>query len=180
MPAFRYTAVKTSGETINGVLTAQTMDEVEEWLEQRNFTPIEIVPGVEEGKKGSGLVERINQRLARVTLEDKILFCRQVTTLFGAGIPVIRIFDTLGSQLKNPRLKAVVQQVKSDVEAGENLSDAFSKHRNIFDDLFINLIRVGEESGTLDRSFDYLATLYENEKDVRERIRAATRYPKIV
>ncbi len=180
MPIFSYSAVAPDGRVITGNLEGESMDEVEEWLTTRNLTPIEIVLGRPEKEGTSSLLAKINERLSTVTLEDKILLCRQITTLFGAGIPVIQVFDTLTKQLKNPRLKTIIETVKRDVEAGDGLSLAFSRHKKVFDDLFINLVRVGEESGTLEESFEYLSTLYENEKEVRERIKAATRYPKIV
>lgn len=180
MPIFSYSAVAPDGRVITGNLEGESMDEVEEWLATRNLTPIEIVLGRPEKEGTSSLLAKINERLSTVTLEDKILLCRQITTLFGAGIPVIQVFDTLTKQLKNPRLKTIIETVKRDVEAGDGLSLAFSRHKKVFDDLFINLVRVGEESGTLEESFEYLSTLYENEKEVRERIKAATRYPKIV
>ncbi len=180
MPIFSYSAVAPDGRVITGNLEGESMDEVEEWLATRNLTPIEIVLGRPEKEGTSSILAKLNERFSTVTLEDKILLCRQITTLFGAGIPVIQVFDTLTKQLKNPRLKTIIETVKRDVEAGDGLSLAFSRHKKVFDDLFINLVRVGEESGTLEESFEYLSNLYENEKEVRERIKAATRYPKIV
>ncbi len=180
MPLFRYSALDSSGAVVEGTYNADSVAQVEAWLEQRNMAPISIEVGEAEGSAGAGWWQRLQARFTPISLEDRILFCRQVGAMFGAGISILRIFETIVRQLKNPRLKGVVEEILEDVRRGDPLSEAFGRHRDIFDDLFINLVRVGEESGNLPLCFNYLAELYENEKATNERIKSATRYPKIV
>ena len=180
MPLFRYAAVNPAGSMVNGTRAGDTVADIEEWLLKNRMTPLDII--VAEGGEGqhAGFFRYLKERFSPVSLEDRILFCRQTSTLFDAGIPVLRIFETMKRQAEHPRLKGILEDVHDQVEAGSSLSDAFSRHRKVFDPLFINLVQVGEESGTLAQCFGYLAALYENEKEVRERIKTATRYPKIV
>ncbi len=178
MPVFRYSALDSAGSVVEGSHSAETVAEVEAWLQSRNMAPIEIEVG--EAKGGSGTWQRLQERFSPVTLEDRILLCRQIGAMFGAGISILQIFETIGRQVKNPRLKAVLGVIFDDIRRGESLSDSFARHGSIFDALFINLVKVGEESGNLPLCFNYLADLYENEKATTERIKSATRYPKIV
>jgi type II secretory pathway component PulF len=115
-----------------------------------------------------------------VTLDDLILFCRQIATMLAAGIPVLQSLRIMAKQITNQKLRTIITDLAVNIESGGNLSDAFAKYPKVFSPLFQNVIRTGEESGSLDRSFSYLAILHENEKDINERIKAATRYPKIV
>ncbi len=83
-------------------------------------------------------------------------------------------------QIQQPRLKEILKEISVKIEKGASLSESFGRYPQVFSPLFRNIVRIGEETGNLDRSFNYLALLYENEKSIRERIKMATRYPKIV
>jgi type II secretory pathway component PulF len=122
----------------------------------------------------------LRERLFGVTLEDKILFCRQLATLLTAGVSIIESFAILALQVSNPILKEVILSMSAEVESGASLSEAVSRQPKTFNVLFYNMVKVGEETGSLDRAFAYLASLHENEKAVKERVKSATRYPKIV
>ncbi len=125
-------------------------------------------------------IDQINRRLTRVKLSELIVFTRQFATLFSAGVPIDVILARLSEQTVSVRLKEVTAQIRKDVTGGMSLSEAFGKHRKIFSDLYINMLRVGEESGTLDIVLERLATILETELDTRNKIKTATRYPKMV
>jgi MSHA biogenesis protein MshG len=118
--------------------------------------------------------------LQAVSIDDRILFCRQLATLLTAGVDLLQSLTIITRQIQHPRLKEILAEISSSIEKGSSLSDSFAVYPKIFNPLFINIIRIGEESGGLDTSFQYLGELYENEKSIRERIKMATRYPKIV
>ncbi|MBU4117497.1 MAG: type II secretion system F family protein, partial [Proteobacteria bacterium] len=107
-------------------------------------------------------------------------FCRQLATLLAAGVSIIEAFAILALQVSNPILREIILSMTAEVESGASLSDAVSRQPKAFNVLFFNIVKVGEETGSLDKAFAYLATLYENEKAIKERIKSATRYPKIV
>ncbi|MEW6593280.1 MAG: type II secretion system F family protein [Thermodesulfobacteriota bacterium] len=182
MPPFRYEAINAGGKIVSGVFTAEAIPEVEAWLVKNGLSPIAIQITAEsktDAAAGTGALT-LRDRLLGVRIDDLILFCRQTATMLGAGVAILQSLKVMSQQVANPILKQAILDMIGSVESGASLSDAFARYPKIFNPLFYNVIRVGEETGTLDRSFEYLATLYENEKEVSERIKAATRYPKIV
>ena len=184
MPTFAWEAINAEGRILTGTLNADLLQDVERVLAKDGLSPINIVAtsvgeATTEGHSArpqAGLL----QRLTGVSLEDRILFCRQTATMLGAGVAILQALKIMARQTANPILRNIVSRVAEDIEGGANLSDAFGQFPREFDQLFQNILKVGEESGTLDVSFEYLARVFENEKEVREKIKAATRYPKIV
>ena len=100
--------------------------------------------------------------------------------MLGAGVAILQALRIMSRQATKPIIATILTDVADRIEEGANLSDSFALHPRFTSPLFFNIVRVGEETGTLDKSFSYLAQLYENEKEVNERVKAATRYPKIV
>lgn len=181
MPSFRYEAINASGKIVGGIFTAEAIPDVEAWLAKNGLSPIaiQLTTETQAATADSGTIN-LRDRLLGVRLDDLILFCRQTATMLGAGVAILQSLKVMSQQVANPILKEAILDMISGVESGASLSDAFARYPKIFNPLFYNIIRVGEETGTLDRSFGYLANLYENEKEITERIKAATRYPKIV
>jgi type II secretory pathway component PulF len=180
MPVFHYEAINAAGKITTGKFTGEIISEAEQWLFKNGFSPISIQIAAEESERdGIGKIS-FKERLMGVTLDDLILFCRQIATMLAAGIPVLQSLRIMAKQITNQKLRTIITDLAVNIESGGNLSDAFAKYPKVFSPLFQNVIRTGEESGSLDRSFSYLAILHENEKDINERIKAATRYPKIV
>ncbi len=183
MALFSYEAINATGKTQTGTFTAELSQEVERWLLEKGLSPIsirmvaeKIGPDYEQHETKISLLDKISG----VKIEDRILFCRQIATMLDAGVPVLQSLKILRQQVTNPILKQIIADIATNVEQGASLSDSFAQFPKIFGQLFQNVIKIGEESGNLDNSFSYLALLYENEKDVKERIKSATRYPKIV
>jgi type II secretory pathway component PulF len=116
----------------------------------------------------------------RVRPHDLIVFSRQMATLMGAGIPFIQSLTTMEKQTGNPRLRAAIVDVRRDVEAGASFSDALAKHPEIFNTLYISMIRAGEAAGILDEILNRLAALTEHDAETRARVKSAVRYPLIV
>jgi MSHA biogenesis protein MshG len=174
VPAYKYKARDKSGKAINGVMEAAGYQMVAGKLDGLGYIPIFI-----EKKKDIISLDFL-QRYRGVSLEDLILFSRQLSTLFGAGVPLLDALHVLAEQTENRRMKAAIEGAKGDIEGGSTFSDALSKHPRIFSQLYISMIRTGEATGLLDAVLDRLASLAEHEKDTRARIKAATRYPKIV
>jgi len=182
MAQFFYRAIQADGADLSGSHSAATVQEVEEWLHRQGCHPVEITIS---STSGDGSEERIAspgfwQKLKGISLDDRILLCRQVATMLSAGIPILQALKIMGRQTSNPVIRTILADVADRIEEGANLSDSFAIYPRFSSPLFFNIVKVGEETGTLDQSFQYLAELYENEKEVSERIKAATRYPKIV
>jgi type II secretory pathway component PulF len=149
---------------------------VADQLDNRGYLTVSI----EEEKNPLSFNFSFNFLDRSFSIEDLILFSRQLSTQVNAGIPLIDGLNALSEQAENKRMKEVINIIRSDIESGSSLSDALAVHPKVFSSLYINMIRAGETAGILDEILDRLATLNEYEKDIRARIKAATRYPKIV
>lgn len=185
MAAFRYEAINSAGRMVGGTHIAEMVSEVEEWLVKNGLSPVSIHILSEQAAEAIPLSQApsrpsLGERLFGVSLEDRILFCRQLSTLLAAGVNIVEALSTLASQVENPVLRDIILAMGGEIENGASLGDTVELFPKAFSPLFRNMVRVGEETGSLDRAFAYLAALFENEKIIRERIKSATRYPKIV
>ncbi len=178
MPVYQYRARDKAGGLFTGEIEAGSFDAVAAQIDQLGYIPVQI-----DEKKAdilAGAREYLDSILNGVSLDDQIIFTRQLSTLVAAGMPFITSFDALADQTENKRLKEIILQVRNDVESGSSISDAFAKHPAVFNELYVNMVRAGEVGGVLDEMLDRLARLSEHEAETRARISAATRYPIIV
>jgi len=181
MPGFHYEAMNQKGEVITGFFTAETVAGVEDRLAQSGLSPLKVqICSNQEGAATTLNLPTLMERLHGIKIDDLILFCRQLSTMLAAGIVILQALRIIGRQAQNVLLRIAALDIADRVEGGTKLSDAFAVHHKIFTPLFFNMVRVGEETGSLDRSFDYLSKLNENEKSIQTKIKAATSYPKIV
>jgi MSHA biogenesis protein MshG len=116
----------------------------------------------------------------KVEIDELIVFCRQMYALTKAGIPLIRTMRGLADTTKSARLSAVLDDLTDRLEGGVTMATAMQAHRDVFSDLFIAMIHVGENTGQLDESFKRLSSIMELERDTRRRLKQATRYPTFV
>ncbi len=179
MTAYRYKARDQSGSLMTGVVECSGREAAALQLDQLGYLPIRI----EEQSAGfdwRASLQALNDLTVRVTDEDLIILTRQMATLIDAGLSFVTVFDALIEQTANPKLKAILIQVRHDVEGGMFFSDALAKHPSVFDHLYVSMVRAGEAAGVLDEMLDRLALLAEHDAETRARIQSATRYPKIV
>ncbi|MCG8426163.1 MAG: type II secretion system F family protein, partial [Chromatiales bacterium] len=116
----------------------------------------------------------------KVRLDELIMLCRQFYTLQKAGVPVLRGLNSLAQTSRNPTLSSALQSVSEDIQSGREFHLALARFPDIFSQLFVSLVRVGQNTGRLDETFQQLAGHLELEKLTRDRIKSATRYPLIV
>jgi type IV pilus assembly protein PilC len=139
----------------------------------QGFTPLDIKESNENGSFFGRLT-------GRITTKDRIVFTRQLATLIGAGLPLSQSLHTVMEQTENKRLQAVVEEIVASVEGGKSLSESFSKHPDVFDNVFLALISAGEASGTLDDSLKRVAAQQEKDAATMSKIKGALTYPLIV
>ena len=108
---------------------------------------------------------------------DIAIFARQLTTMMRAGVPMIQAFEIVGRGHENPSMQDLILAIKADVEGGINLADALEKHPLHFDDLFVKLVRAGEQSGALENLLDKIATYKEKNEALKGKIKKAMFYP---
>ncbi len=175
MPVYKYKARDRFGTLLTGTVETTGAEAVAGQLDGLGYVPVFI-----EEEKGSSGSSSALEYFRMITPQDMIIFSRQLATLINAGLPFITSFDALVEQTENPKLKKVITQVRRDVEGGMAFSDALARHPKVFSDMYVNMIRAGETGGVLDEILERLARLAEHEAETRARIKAATRYPKIV
>jgi type II secretory pathway component PulF len=181
MPSFEYRARDRVGAAITGVLDAPGMDIARIRLGEMGYIPVSLKEGRSKSRsKGAGKGFNITIIKPRVRTKDIIVFNRQLATLFAAGIPLLRAIQALAEQMENVTFKEVLGAIAGDIQEGLAFSEALAKHPNVFSELFIAMIKAGEASGTMDNILMRLADLAEHDAATKAKIKAATRYPKIV
>jgi type II secretory pathway component PulF len=119
-------------------------------------------------------------RWQKVKLEEIIIFSQQLSTLYKAGLPLLGGLDSITLQVKNKKFRMILEQVRKQIEGGSTLHGAMSNYPEVFSKVYINMVRAGETSGMLGESLDRFISLSDREIRTRQRVKEATRYPKIV
>ncbi|NLI76688.1 MAG: type II secretion system F family protein [Candidatus Riflebacteria bacterium] len=132
------------------------------------------------GEEERSLLSYLNPFYGRVTVSQLLLFTKYFATLNKAGIPVLRTLATLARQISNPRFRHIIFRMRDEVEGGLPLNMAFRKNEDIFGLLYVNLVRVGEESGRLFNVLDRLSQLLDRQLKLRRRVLSAMTYPAII
>lgn len=181
MPVFQYTGRNNQGQPVNGNLEANSADAAASQLLNTGITPIEIssVKKDTENKENSSLNIDFSKN-KKPSLDDLTLFSRQMYTLMHAGVPIIRAISGLAENTRNNILKNALISVRTEIEGGHELSTALAQHPEIFSHLFISMVQVGENTGNLDDVFLQISGYLEREKETRNQIKSAMRYPTFV
>lgn len=174
MKKFAYEARdQSSGKIVKATVQADTESAAARLLTEQGFNPLSI-------KEVGESTSFIGKLTGRITTKDKIVFTRQLATLIGAGLPLSQSLRTIIDQTENKQLQGIAQDILTSVEGGRSLTDAFSKHKNVFGAIFIALVSAGEASGTLDKSLQRVAAQQEKDAAVMSKIKGALTYPIIV
>jgi MSHA biogenesis protein MshG len=179
MPLFQYKGRNQRGEAVRGHLEAVSPDAVALQLMNSGVIPVDI--GVAQARED--VFAALKARLAantRITLTDLSLFSRQMYTLLKAGVPIMQALRGLRDSAQNPALARVIISIGESLDTGLDLTSALRRHPQVFSPLYVNLVQVGETTGSLQEVFLQLAIYLEREKDTRDRIKSATRYPVFV
>jgi len=175
MPLYHYRAKDRQGRSIAATIEADDIRTAAKILRDKGYFISELkepgkglqaeitVPGLERGPG----------------LKDIAIFSRQLATMLSAGLPIVQAIAILERQTENRAFQKLLKEIRSDVEGGSSFSDALTKHK-VFSRLYVNLVRAGETSGTLDGVLDRLATFLEKDLELRGKIKSAMTYPVIV
>ncbi len=174
MPNYFYVAKSLDGEDKTGVLEAIDESRLAQSLKKEGM--ILITADLREGKKEKGF----QMPFSGVSLTDKIMITKNLGIMFAAGLSLVKSFDILASQAKKPKLKKAMIEIKDKISTGENFSDVLKGYPNIFSELFVNMIKVGEESGNLEEVFSILTLQLEKEHALKAKITNAMIYPSII
>ena len=161
---FTWVGQDKSGKTVRGEMRASGEAQVNATLRRQGIKIVEV----KKQKLGGG---------SSITDKDITLFTRQLATMMKSGVPLLQAFDIVSKGHSNPRVSRLLIDIKTEVETGSSLKQAFEKHPLYFDALFCNLIGAGEAAGILDSLLDRLATYKEKILAIKSKIKAALFYP---
>lgn len=178
MALFRYKARNNRGDSVAGEIEAGSADAVATQLVNSGVTPVDI-RRVRENRDFLSELEGLLSN-TKPTLDDLILFCRQMYTLSRSGVPIIRALTGLSETTNNRNLSSAIARIRRNIEGGHELSVAMGMESAIFNNLIVSIVRVGETTGRLDEAFLQLSQYLEMERDTRSRIKMAIRYPSFV
>lgn len=174
MATFRYVAKDQNAKTLNGKIVAESQAAVVDELRKRKL----IIISVAEAKESSFKMMSFGGK--KVKEDDLVIFARQLATLVDSGVPLLQGLDALEEQITHPYFKSVISSVKDDIEVGSSLSGAFAKHPNVFDVLFVNMVKAGEAGGMLSVILDRVASYKEKTLKLKRKVKAAMVYPIVV
>lgn len=195
MATFDYTGRNPAGAAIRGRMEAASSAGVAAELAGKGIVPLRIapvgagsagavgatVPTGEAGELPALFAEVVRWWNARqISLSDVIMFCRQMSTLIRAGVPITRGLRGLAETMRNPEFGRILHEVADEIERGHELAGILQRHPRLFSNLFVAVVHIGETSGKLDDAFDRLHTYLSLEEETRRRVKSAMRYPTMV
>jgi general secretion pathway protein F len=177
MPVYEYAGLDSSGKTLKGILDADSTVAARQKLRASGVFPVEVKETLFRPKGGPSDTLSLFAFFQRVKPGEVYAITRQLSTLLGAGVPLVASLDSLISQKSSPLLKKIIAQIKESVNQGNSLAFSLSHHPKIFSNFYINMVRSGEASGSLDIVLAHLAEFGENQQALRGRFKAALAYP---
>ncbi len=174
MPTFSYKAKTSTGQTVSGVLTAESQQAVMRMLDDRALFPLYVAEGGQAEKSA------FTGRRKRLSLRVLTAFYSQLSDLLRAGVPVLRAIDVLARQESNPLLTEILREVHNDVSSGSTLADAMLKHPSAFNSLAVAMVRAGEQGGFLEDVLQRIAIFTERQDELRNKLIGSMIYPCIL
>lgn len=174
MRTFLYTAVDNEGNAESGFLEAIDEKQAAEFLRGRGL----LVTSIEVKREFNPF--RTISKLRGVPLSEKVIFTRQLSTMLGSGIHITQSLEILQRQSKNRMLAAALQDIGRQVDGGASLHQALSSHPEVFDKLYLSLVKAGEASGNLDEILSRLADTLFAESQFKSKVKGAMIYPALI
>jgi type IV pilus assembly protein PilC len=172
---FVYRALDRSGASMTGEIAGDSKAAVAAQLRLRGLTVVDV-----DRKQQAPTVEEMLDRYRRLKARDLTVLARQLATMVSSGLSLLRSLYVLEEQTQTPKLRRIIVEVRGDVEAGLSLSQALAKHPAAFNDLFVSMVRAGEEGGNLEEVLERIAIQLEKDDSLRRTVRAAMVYPLLI
>jgi type IV pilus assembly protein PilC len=173
MAVFVWKGRTLAGEAQTGEIESGRQEEALELLRKKRILVTSLRP-----KSAGASMPRFGG--PGVSTKDLAIFTRQFATMISAGLPLVQCLDILAKQASKPSFGKIISETTREVEAGATLSDALGKHKNVFDDLFRNMVAAGEAGGVLDEILMRLATYIEKADALKRKVQSALVYPAVV
>ena len=180
MPTYLYIAKTKKGENKAGALEAINKHELAAILRQQDLVLISAETTAQKEKAGRFNLKDFLQRIGRISLVEKMIFSRHLSIMIKAGLSLNQALRVLAEQTKNPKFKKIISRVEEGLRRGQPLSDCLAKEPKVFNELYINMVRVGETSGNLDKVLKILAEQMRKDHELISRVRGAMMYPAVI
>ncbi|MEO8332721.1 MAG: type II secretion system F family protein [Gallionella sp.] len=182
MAVFAYKGRSKQGDLVEGTLDGDDSGAIADQLMNTGITPVEVKPfrGISGGAASKQDWYKNLFKDRQITQLDLMLFSRQMYTLLKAGVPIMRALAGLQESTQNPVFSEMLQDLRESLDSGRELSAAMRRHPKVFTPFYVSMVQVGEMTGMLDETFIRLFDYLEFERDMRERIKTAMRYPSFV
>lgn len=178
MPYFLYQGRNGAGDKVEGKLEATSLDAAATQLQSQRIVIVRVEPAPETPGKKDPLRWQLGK--PKVKLDDLSMFCRQMYALSRAGIPIVQAVSGLAEMSRSEALKDALHAITARLKAGVSLATAMQEHKTVFSTIFVSLVHVGENTGRLDEAFKRLMQHIELERETRNRVGQALRYPSFV
>lgn len=184
MPVYAYKGIGPSGKNVSGVRDAESPKTLRALMRKDGVvvTDVQLSKGGKTESKGTGLGKevKLGELLQRVKKTEVAAFTRQLATLMRAGIPLAESLGALFDQVENVKFKSIIGEVRTAVNEGSSLADALGRHPQVFDNLFVSMVRAGELAGNLDDVLARLADFMESSQALKSKVQGAMVYPIIM
>lgn len=177
MPVYEYTALDKKGKNRKGIIDADSSVVARQKLRNSELFPVEVNKTSSKSKSETSAQVSVSSFLRKVNTGELSAMTRQLSILLGAGITLFASLDTIVGQVTNPLLKKVMAQIKDSVNEGNSFASSIAQYPKFFSPIYINMVRAGEASGSLDLVLDRLAEFSEHQEALKGRFKAALAYP---
>ncbi|PID99023.1 hypothetical protein CSA80_02815 [Candidatus Saccharibacteria bacterium] len=168
---FSYKALRKNNSSVSGTIEAADRDAAMAALSHQGLHPLLV--SETNAKRTFGVQKKVKSN-------DMVVFTRQLSTMISAGVPIAKGLATLQDSSNSAYFREVLGKITKDIEGGTQLGDAFAKFPNVFDEVYVNMVRAGEEGGILDDILKRLATQVEQNASIKKKIRSAMIYPIVI
>lgn len=173
---FNYEAIDKNNTPREGVVEAVNVDAAILRVQKEGYT----IRSIEPVENSGGIWNMEIEWFQHISNKEIVILSRQISTLFEAQVSALRIFRLLASEAENPQLQRVLSKIVDDLQAGSSISRALSAHPDIFSPFYVNMVRSGEETGSIEKSFSYLADYLDRQYALISKARNAMIYPAFV
>jgi type IV pilus assembly protein PilC len=173
MGKFKYKALTKDGRKVNGNIEASSKESAIDTLHKQGFTPLVVKDGTKKGE-----ISFLTSK--KVKSKELVVFTRQMSTMISAGVPLTKAMATLEEQTESAYFKQVINNLSKDIEGGTTIGDAMAKYPNVFDEVYVNMVKAGEAGGILDDILKRLAIQAEKNETMKKKIKSAMTYPMVI
>jgi general secretion pathway protein F len=178
MPIYEYIALNIKGKTVNDIIDSESIAAARQKLRAANIYPTSIKEVYDTGTTKKSEVPYLSKLFSKKVKQSEVaMMTRQLATLLAAGFPLVSAIYTLIPQSGSAIFRRILSQIKDAIEEGSSFAEALAQYPDTFSDMYINMVRSGESSGTLELVLERLADISEKQQALNNRIRSALTYP---